>query len=76
MSARETRMLRRALKGFVATLIAQLVVFLQAGAAPTWGNVWLFLLMPSLVAFLLALEKGLQREMEPKSPASEVVDHG
>ncbi len=67
MTAKQKRVLRRAMKGLLATLVAQAIYVLQEHIILTMDNAWQYLLVPALVTGLLALEKGLQPEEKPKS---------
>ena len=59
MKKREKAALARALRGALATLAAQMALMIQQGIPPSAANLWAFLAVPALVAFLLALEKWL-----------------
>lgn len=59
MTAREKRMLKRYAKVVGAALLAQLTLWVQQGTPPVD---WKFFFVPTVAAFLLAVEKGIQRE--------------
>lgn len=59
LSPRAERVLKRACKGAAAGFLAAVVMWLNNGMQPVG---WQYFTIPAATAFVLALEKGLQKE--------------